>query len=302
MEFSFKQYLEADASVNIDDLLHKTADKDKPDLRMWQGLDPDSIYAFQSKKGVTFIFSHKDQKIWTAKGGVTHGQMARNPDVKYSVYPDDIIDSVPMSTYSNKRWTGSEPLRAGENSSSIWSNESYKSSNSVPSWAKGRFSATLDDREMLSTYALLGRIGKQEDWQNNRDVNLCIFWNYQRHDYEDMKPCMQALHQKGLIDPETVVVTPIHKPHYASDWIGEKSQGAEAQSLDAERRKFWGDMMGKAHAGNLPAAFKQQILGGSKGGHKNPWQSDMEKQKLIRPGQKWWAPTSDHTIYGKPIE
>lgn len=30
------------------------------------------------------------------------------------------------------------------------------------------------------------------------------------------------------------------------------------------------------------------------GGQKHPWQVGMEKQGMVRPGQKWWAPTSEY--------
>lgn len=98
--------------------------------------------------------------------------------------------------------------------------------------------------------------------------------------------CIKKLMDAGAIDG-TEIVSFSEPPLYAFEF-------AEQHGAKVKMNQELLDMHRELHLMD-PDRKKEAIkkLGLIGGGHKSGWQKESEKQRLVRPGQKWWAPTSE---------
>lgn len=115
------------------------------------------------------------------------------------------------------------------------------------------------------------------------------FWNTNRQIYDKyLQACLQRLRADGLIDDATLVSTPVYGtvPLVQIDGSAAKAVSPEEEERVRLAREMH-TMTGQAKHDAM------QKLGVGAAGKPHPMQTSMQKAGLLRPGQKWWAPTSE---------
>jgi len=129
-------------------------------------------------------------------------------------------------------------------------------------------------------HSLLGRISKGK-------VEVA-FWNPPDQLHGLLEPCLKELLDKNLIDKQTEVVLG------GNAWIGTiRNLDISTHGLTPEQQRIL-DLHKRLHL--MPPDEKKKAmkeLGLRWKSTKNPWQREAEKAELVKPGQKWWAPTSE---------
>lgn len=120
---------------------------------------------------------------------------------------------------------------------------------------------------------------------------LVSFWN----DYSDiyaelLTPCMIALYDANLIQDPVAISTPVWgtKPYSTAETTKathDPTPPINKQELQRQREVHL------LRGDEKKREMEQQGL--EFGGKKNDWQAALEKRRIISPGQKWWAPTSE---------
>lgn len=141
-------------------------------------------------------------------------------------------------------------------------------------------------KNIAPKYHLLGRCGFVGDEQ------VVAFWNDDRVS-ELLNPCLDALESEGIITPESIVLLSNGNKFQASARSETGNASGAATTVDPKKARER-ELMQQLHL--MPpqqkkAAMKELGLVG--GGHKQPWQKAAEQNKLVRPGQKWWAMQSE---------
>lgn len=133
--------------------------------------------------------------------------------------------------------------------------------------------------------AMLGRTG----WMNHR--HYVAFW-FVHPDMLD--ECLRALANLEIISDETIVVTPNGDRFTAGSKLSGQTPKSTGNTEPDPKRQRERELMQQLHLmrpQQKKAAMKELGLVG--GGHKQPWQKAAEKAKLVQPGQKWWAMSSE---------
>ncbi len=141
-------------------------------------------------------------------------------------------------------------------------------------------------RLTLEEWALVGRVSPDRDF--------VAFWNKPNQLHGLLSDCINELYKNNFILPEAQIVL-----YGADDAIpaSDVISGGTAQPVDTKldkKRERELELRKQLHVGapdQRKAARKELGLGF--GSHKSKWQSEAEKTGLVRPGQKWWAPTSE---------
>lgn len=217
-------------------------------------LDPDSFYS--NSGGIAFVYN--------SNGTLHHStdQKTRHVDLiaqHATYYMPDLTDTNFRDFDEVKQAADFSPRFAAVKTSILY--------DLVPS---SRKHSDLD--------ALLGRIGY--------DGMFVAFWN----DTTKPKlvvPCLRSLINNKLITPDTVYVLGRQRVK-VSDILG----GVRVYMSPEDQEKR--EKMRELHLMSpqqKKVAMKELGLAG--GGHKQPWQKAAENNKLVQPGQKWWAATSE---------
>lgn len=148
---------------------------------------------------------------------------------------------------------------------------------------------------------LLGRIGFKTqslslDTQRSEDNGkwLCSFWNDNKQILDSLlMPCLERLLADKQIKNDTLVSTPIH----GTVSLGDIGLNIEREMSPEEREEI--ELHKRLHlmrGDEKKKAMKQ--LGVGVGGKAHPMQVAMTNAGLLKPGQKWWAPTSEGVLRG----
>jgi hypothetical protein len=145
----------------------------------------------------------------------------------------------------------------------------------------GNFMSPIMDKN------LVGRV--------SNDRQLVSFWNNDEAVYDEFfTKCMNQLLADQTVQPNYFVSTPLHGTLAAADLQGEERP--EAKEMSPEERERY-ELYQKLHL--MPPEEKKAAMNklGLKVGYtKNKWQQEAEAQEVLRPGQKYWAMTSEGTI------
>lgn len=142
---------------------------------------------------------------------------------------------------------------------------------------------------------LFGRVGDYKDRSAKQFggelVKIISFWNDKKESYDKlMAPCINQLMIQHVVDkndPQLVVSTP-YGTHTISDQLNSKPVLSPAEIQAMQQKLHVMPPMQKKDA------MRQLGMVGSM--KKSPWQSNMEKEKVIGPGQRWWAQTSETNL------
>lgn len=136
-----------------------------------------------------------------------------------------------------------------------------------------------DESEKIS---LVGRFHKDP-----KKGTIVSFWNTIPETYDYLKKCLDDLDRRYKFGDNYIISTPIHGTK-VSRYLNDKSQTdrPESDAVDTTLAKELHTM----RAGKKEA---MSTLGVGGGGKKKPMQKAFEKEGLIKPGQKYWAPTSE---------
>ncbi len=113
-------------------------------------------------------------------------------------------------------------------------------------------------------------------------VTIVSFWNKLPETYEYLSQCLNDLDQRYKFGNDYVVSTPLHGTR-VSRYLDTKPKSSEAVDTSLAKE------MHTMRAGKKEA-MKSLGVGGS---GKKPMQKAYEKEGIIQPGQKYWAPTSE---------
>lgn len=141
--------------------------------------------------------------------------------------------------------------------------------------------------QTLNSLTLLGRVGIF-DGSIDGDIPVVAFWANNKRLYDGLlKNCLNQLHTDNIIDYNTYVSTPLTGTvpqneiynHYKKLTPEEQEKLELAKNLHLMRPN------------EKKAAMLK--LGLNTSGSKHKYQKAAEDNKLISPGQKWWATTSE---------
>ncbi len=143
---------------------------------------------------------------------------------------------------------------------------------------------------------LVGRVGYGLDKidPSLADASIACIYSH-TGDAKTVQAAITQLLQGGYVKPDTYV-------NYAGlQRVSEIVRGGSAEASAEAKRK--GLLQVALHLGAWPdgrrldadekRAIRQQLGMDLAGGAKHPWQQASEQSGLVRPGQKWWAPTSE---------
>lgn len=110
--------------------------------------------------------------------------------------------------------------------------------------------------------------------------------------------CVRALVSEGYIPRDGLIV-------YAGQLTTAQEMAGGGKMEASEEDVLRSELQAAYHVGTWPngkrmtpqekAALGRQ-LGIVGGGKKNPWQDNMEKAGIVKPGQRWWAPYSEDKV------
>jgi hypothetical protein len=142
--------------------------------------------------------------------------------------------------------------------------------------------AVGDLREEWEQYYLYGRIG----WMYDQHI-VTIWQNDESLLDHNLGPCIQQLLSDKMVVKTTLITTP--RGNTTIEQFLEDPRKTEANEVSDEDL----ELLKQLHL--MPPEQKKTALMqmGATGGHKHPWQQATEQSKLISPGQKWWAATSE---------
>jgi hypothetical protein len=131
-------------------------------------------------------------------------------------------------------------------------------------------------REKLEDISLLGRTGQTDG------KHYVAFWNH----LDKLLPnCLKRLQNDHVINQNTWVTTPTIKPTLINDT-------PQIQQVDPNYA-----LANKIHTMNAIDKKNAMLqLGLSPFSKKNKWQQGSEETDLVKPGQKWWAATSEVSL------
>ena len=141
-------------------------------------------------------------------------------------------------------------------------------------------------RQGLESFALLGRI--------DGDKEAVAFWNPKRLMHGLLGKCISELLAQRLIYPNSKVISGDGQSINA-DTQNIENPGIETAIDPKKKREI--ELRRALHL--MPPQQKQAAmkeLGLGWGSVKNKWQKASEKAGLVKPGQKWWASTSEGII------
>ena len=151
---------------------------------------------------------------------------------------------------------------------------------------------------------VVGRIGKggysYDDYDEEKvkipeNITVIAFYTKDNYTHEAGQAAIKELLKQRLIEQKDIVVAQKLATDVASFLQGYR------EITDEERRH--GNLQVAYHLGAWPngkrltpqekQAIAKELGIASYPMKKNPWQKGMEDQGIIKPGQKWWAPTSE---------
>lgn len=143
------------------------------------------------------------------------------------------------------------------------------------------------DREAVSNYDLLGRVGPI---QGNADVLVVSFWGSNEILFNQLiHPCLQQLAKDGLIDLHRDAISTVN---HGTVLIKDMDAANKASDKDVETQR----MMQQLHLMGSPEKRNaMQKLGLATGNKKNAWDKAANDNGLTQPGQKFWAINSENT-------
>lgn len=140
-------------------------------------------------------------------------------------------------------------------------------------------------KDLLPNRALLGRISGKY----GNDQRYVTFWNAYKPVGRKLLPeCLKALLQADLISLDNDIVVSGDKHMYVMDYL---RGGRFYDSPEENERKQKMQELHLMQPDAKKAAMKD--LGLDAASRKQPWQKAAEQNKLVRPGQKWWAMQSE---------
>lgn len=160
-----------------------------------------------------------------------------------------------------------------------------------------------DIRGYLEEIALLGRCGvlhdnlkhvsNDNDFDINAKTKIVSFWSPHANVYTKLlKDCVDKLLSEGLIDNDSLISTPNTGTIHISNIIKNDMQYNDVSSDGLDKLQNAKNV----HLMN-PGEKKQTLAAaGYEGGGKHPYQKASEDNKLVQPGQKWWASTSESQL------
>lgn len=139
-------------------------------------------------------------------------------------------------------------------------------------------------RNRIGQIDLLGRVGKVAPL----NIKVVSFWNNDQKLYDDMlQDCLNALLRDGIIDHTYLISTPITGVVTQNEIFDKKVPTQQISDKDIELYKELHLMRGV----EKQSAMKK--LGVGNGGKPHPMATAMSNAGLLKPGQKWWALTSE---------
>lgn len=132
-------------------------------------------------------------------------------------------------------------------------------------------------RDEAEKVSLVGRF-----YKHPKKGTIVSFWNNLPETYDYLSQCLTDLSQKYRFGDNYVISTPIHGTRVSRYLDTKHATDAVDTALAKE--------MHTMRAGKKEA-MKSIGVGG--GGKKKPMQQAYEKEGVIQPGQKYWAPTSE---------
>lgn len=142
-------------------------------------------------------------------------------------------------------------------------------------------------RDRAEKIDLVGRAGKV----TMLGIRAVSFWNIEQGIYDDLlASCLEELIFEGIIDSNYMVSTPATGVVTQDEILG-KNQPAPAPSpVDSDEVELYKNLHLMRGEQKRDAMKK---LGVGVGGRPHPIATAMNKTGLLKPGQKWWAPTSE---------
>jgi hypothetical protein len=137
-------------------------------------------------------------------------------------------------------------------------------------------------RDQSEKISLVGRFHKDP-----KKGTIVSFWNTIPETYDYLSKCLEDLDKKYKFGDNYIISTPIHGTK-ASRYLNDKSETERPKSdaVDTTLAK-------ELHTMRVGKKEAMSTLGVGGGGKKKQMQTAYEKEGLIKPGQKYWAPTSE---------
>lgn len=243
-------------------------------------LDPDDFYRLPG--AVPFIYND-DGTLLTGDYNNTHLDIICQNLTYYRLADYNFKDfSELQQLHINSMLPGRDNLRKefskvyvnAVNLRSAMSEQRFDDSLDQP-MALEKGATRFDDDEIIVRPVLVGRVSPNKQY--------VAFWKYN----DLMAPCLKALFHEGFITLDTIFANGRqHMPVRTFLRGGRFAPSPE----DDERREMMQQLHLMGPQQKKAAMKKLNLIGG---GHKQPWQKAAEQNKVVSPGQKWWATTSE---------
>lgn len=144
-------------------------------------------------------------------------------------------------------------------------------------------------------------LAQSVDLYARTDANRTIvsFWNTDPQLYQKLlSPCIKKMMDDGVLQDNgksrlntpILISTPLHKTVELKQALAQEVAAPDEETL--AKAQLW-QRLHTMPPDEKRAAMQRLGLTGEEPSSKRPWQQAFERERLIQPGQKWWAPYSE---------